>query len=188
MNIQINTLKKKFINSFQNKTINMLLLLTLIIILILIYLKNNKFELFTSFIDNYINTKNMYSDFNQKMNEQSHIINILGEDIQTVIKGGTIPIRTTINNTSTNTRTNLPTTIQDIKTVFANNGTVNCNTYCRGVNGSSWNNELPPEWKGAKCFGTNDPEGCASPNRLQREGLTCECQQSDIPWSIPIAW
>ena len=63
-----------------------------------------------------------------------------------------------------------------------------CNTYCKGIGGSSWNNELPPEWKGAKCVGTNDPDGCASPNGLQRQGLTCKCQQSDVPWAIEIIW
>ena len=78
----------------------------------------------------------------------------------------------------------------NVKTVHDNNGTVNCNTYCRGVGGKSWNNELPPEWKGATCVGTNDPDpaGCASPNRSQRTGLTCDCQQSNTPYSIPISW
>ena len=98
MNIQVKTYKKKFINSFQNKTINILLLLSLIIILILIYLKNNKIELFTSIIDNYINTQSMYVNFNKIMNIQANKLKILQEDIYTVLKGETIPIRTpTIN-------------------------------------------------------------------------------------------
>jgi hypothetical protein len=175
MNIPITKIQNKFINCFQNKTINILLLLSLFIILILIYLKNNKIELFTSIIDNYINTQSMYVNFNEIINSQANKLKILQEDIYTVLKGETIPIRTT------RTTTQSPTIIPDVKTVFANNGTVNCNTYCRGVNGSSWNNELPPEWNGAKCVGTNDPDpaGCASPNRLQREGLTCECQKDN---------
>ena len=101
MNIQLKTYKKKFINSFQNKTINILLLLSLIIILILIYLKNNKIELFTSIIDNYLNTQSMYVNFNKIMNIQANKLKILQEDITTVLKGETIPIRTTTQSTPT---------------------------------------------------------------------------------------
>ena len=71
----------------------------------------------------------------------------------------------------------------NVKTVYSNNGTVNCNTYCRGTGGKSWNDELPPEWKGARCLRTNDPAGCTSSYLTQRTGLTCDCQQDDsTPW------
>jgi hypothetical protein len=100
MNNQLKTYKNKIITIFKNKTINILLLLSLLIILILIYLKNKKIDLFTSFIDNYINAKNMYSDFQLIMNNQAEKINILGEDIQTVINGDLIPLRTTMGSSS----------------------------------------------------------------------------------------
>ena len=71
----------------------------------------------------------------------------------------------------------------NVKTVYANNGTINCYNYCRGTGGRSWNNELPPEWKGATCVSTNDPAGCTSAYLTQRTGLTCDCQQDDSnPW------
>jgi hypothetical protein len=41
------------------------------------------------------------------------------------------------------------------KKVFLNNGTVSCNTYCAGMNGTPWNNELPVEWNGARCVGVS---------------------------------
>jgi hypothetical protein len=104
MNIQITKIQNKFINCFQNKTINILLLLSLLIILILIYLKNNKIELFSSIIDNYINTQSMYVNFNKIMNIQANKIKMLQEDIHTVIKGGTIPIRTTTTNSHPTTQ------------------------------------------------------------------------------------
>jgi hypothetical protein len=73
--------------------------------------------------------------------------------------------------------------LANVKTVYGNNGWVNCNTYCAGTGGSSWNNELPPEWKGAICVGTNDPSRCTSSNRGEIPGLTCDCQQKDsTPW------
>jgi hypothetical protein len=51
------------------------------------------------------------------------------------------------------TRTGVPRT----QTVRANNGTVSCETYCQGIGGRSWNNELPMDWYGAKCIGTTVP-------------------------------
>ena len=114
MNIHIKTYKKKFINSFQNKTINILLLLSLIIILILIYLKNNKIELFTSIIDNYLNTQSMYVNFNTIMNIQADKIKMLQEDIHTVLKGGLIPIRTTRTTIQSPTSTQSTPTTQSL--------------------------------------------------------------------------
>jgi hypothetical protein len=71
----------------------------------------------------------------------------------------------------------------NVKTVYGNNGTVNCSTYCGGIGGRSWNNELPPEWKGAMCVGSSDPAGCSSSFLTQRTGLTCDCKQNDsTPW------
>ena len=47
------------------------------------------------------------------------------------------------------------------KVVVSNNGTVSCDTYCRGVGGHSWNAEMPAEWNGAKCVGSSDSRyGC----------------------------
>ena len=114
MNIQITKIQNKFINCFQNKTINILLLLSLIIILILIYLKNNKIELFTSIIDNYLNTQSMYVNFNEIMNSQANKLKILQEDINTVLKGGLIPIRTTRTTIQSPTSTQSTTITPDV--------------------------------------------------------------------------
>jgi hypothetical protein len=43
------------------------------------------------------------------------------------------------------------------KTTIGNNGSVSCDTYCAGIAGKSWNNELPIDWYGAKCIGTTVP-------------------------------
>lgn len=43
------------------------------------------------------------------------------------------------------------------KTVMGNSGSVSCETYCAGISGRSWNNELPQDWYGAKCIGTTVP-------------------------------
>jgi hypothetical protein len=71
----------------------------------------------------------------------------------------------------------------EVNTVYANNGTVNCSTYCAGTGRKSWNNELPSNWNGAVCAGTNDPLGCNSTNLALRQGLTCSCKRNDAtPW------
>jgi hypothetical protein len=71
----------------------------------------------------------------------------------------------------------------EVNTVYGNNGTVNCTTYCAGTGGKSWNNELPSNWNGAVCAGTNDPLGCNSTNLTLRQGLTCSCRRNDAtPW------
>ena len=44
------------------------------------------------------------------------------------------------------------------QTVGGNNGSVSCETYCRGASGGPWNGELPKEWNGAKCKSTTDPK------------------------------
>jgi len=44
------------------------------------------------------------------------------------------------------------------QTVGANNGSVSCETYCRGISGGPWNGELPNDWNGAKCKSTTDPK------------------------------
>lgn len=79
--------------------------------------------------------------------------------------------------------------------VFGNNGTVSCATYCAGIAGAPWNNELPVAWGGATCASAGktgnipcttvgvDP---ATPGQLQ-----CVCQKSpSTPWNptIPPWW
>ena len=79
--------------------------------------------------------------------------------------------------------------------VFGNNGTVSCATYCAGIAGAPWNNELPVAWGGAKCASAGktgnipcttvevDP---ATPGQLQ-----CKCKKSpSTPWNptIPPWW
>ncbi len=43
-----------------------------------------------------------------------------------------------------------------------NDGSVTCNNFCHGKNGTSWNNELPSSWLGAQCLaaGKNKQFGC----------------------------
>jgi hypothetical protein len=41
------------------------------------------------------------------------------------------------------------------KTVYGNNGTVSCATYCAGTGGKPWNNELPVDWNGALCVSSS---------------------------------
>lgn len=61
--------------------------------------------------------------------------------------------------------------------VTGNNGTVSCETYCGGTQGAPWNNELPAEWNGARCVGTNLPDvDCYTvPNRP----IECICEKKD---------
>ena len=82
--------------------------------------------------------------------------------------------------------------------VRRNNGTVSCNKYCHGINGQSWNNELPIAWKGAQCAtaGKNGNIPCGQARRDPNDpagGLPCLCQRNDnFPyetranaWSLP---
>lgn len=67
------------------------------------------------------------------------------------------------------------------QTVRGNNGTVTCQRYCQGLNGTSWNGELPQHWNGAKCVGTpeNPSLGCysTSPNYI-----ACSCEKTGRGW------
>jgi len=68
------------------------------------------------------------------------------------------------------------------KVVSSNDGSVNCNTYCRGTGGNSWNNEMP-NWKGAKCVagGTHHNKPCT----YRQGSLTkCICKREDsLGWA-----
>ena len=70
-----------------------------------------------------------------------------------------------------------------VKTVFANNGTVSCETYCGGYQGGSWNNELPADWNGAKCVGTNRPSIDCNTAPGLTTGFKCDCTPSDTGWN-----
>ena len=52
--------------------------------------------------------------------------------------------------------------------VYGNNGSVSCDTYCRGTGGNPWNWELPQWWNGAQSVGQN--------------GNHCLCQQTGWGW------
>jgi hypothetical protein len=64
--------------------------------------------------------------------------------------------------------------------VYANNGSVTCDQYCRGFGGGPWNGELPREWNGAKCIATpNNPgAGC-----FVRGQTVCTCQRTGTGWN-----
>ena len=71
------------------------------------------------------------------------------------------------------------------QTVYGNNGTTSCGSYCYGWgNGQSWNNELPPDWAGAYCSGSNLPGSSCSTKPGLMYGLQCKCTRDD---SIPYA-
>ena len=59
------------------------------------------------------------------------------------------------------------------KTTIANNGSVSCETYCQGVGGKSWNNELPQDWFGARCVATTVPGNTCSTVPGMTKGPFC---------------
>jgi hypothetical protein len=85
------------------------------------------------------------------------------------------------------------------QTVGGNNGSVSCETYCRGISGGPWNGELPKEWNGAKCKSTTDPKyncesvpgmvngpNCAgtktNPISPARCPTNCVCEETRAGW------
>jgi len=62
-----------------------------------------------------------------------------------------------------------------------NNGSVSCETYCGGINGGPWNDELPKSWNGASCAGSlNNPNiGC---NAGSQNGIICLCKATGTGW------
>ena len=65
--------------------------------------------------------------------------------------------------------------------VFANNGTVSCETYCKGNSGAPWNNELPAEWNGAKCVASSVGDCVTAPGLTT--GLKCTCAKTGAGWA-----
>ena len=59
---------------------------------------------------------------------------------------------------------------KQIKQVFRNDGSVSCDTYCKGFKGASWNNELPNNWNGA--------EGVSG----YLNDRSCMCKQTGTGW------
>uniref|UniRef100_A0A6C0DRR7 Uncharacterized protein n=1 Tax=viral metagenome TaxID=1070528 RepID=A0A6C0DRR7_9ZZZZ len=48
----------------------------------------------------------------------------------------------------------------------ANNGTVSCNDFCKGINGGPWTSNIPSSWNGAKCV--------AVESNFRDKGLNCD--------------
>jgi len=73
------------------------------------------------------------------------------------------------------------------QTVFGDNGSVSCSTYCAGITSRPWNNELPFWWGGAACV-TAGKNGNIPCNQVGADPLTpgqliCVCRQSPgTPW------
>jgi hypothetical protein len=69
--------------------------------------------------------------------------------------------------------------------VGGNNGSVSCNTYCKGTGGLPWNNELPVDWNGAKCVSTdNSAVGCDDvANSKGFNSIGCVCAPTGLGWS-----
>lgn len=72
---------------------------------------------------------------------------------------------------------------QKSQVVNSNNGTVSCNTYCRGTGGKPWNNELPVDWNGAMCTATNLPGIDCNTAPGQRTGFQCTCAPTGTGWN-----
>ena len=80
----------------------------------------------------------------------------------------------------THNPTGKPHTAQN---VYGNNGTVSCETYCRGVGGGPWNGELPREWNGAKCIGSpSNPDLPCNTTIGFRGGFVCTCEKAGGGW------
>lgn len=66
---------------------------------------------------------------------------------------------------------------------YGNNGTVSCETYCGGIGGGPWGNELPRAWNGAKCV--NSPShpsvDCGRAPGFMG-GFVCKCQRTGSGW------
>ena len=78
----------------------------------------------------------------------------------------------------------------------ANNGSVSCDTFCKGTNGVAWNNKTLG-WKGAKCVDVRKRDGTKDPRfvidcdtvRLAKYPLKeypntddhiCVCERDDV--------
>jgi hypothetical protein len=71
--------------------------------------------------------------------------------------------------------------ITETKRTELNNGTVSCNTYCAGIFGRSWNNELPYNWNGADCVATADnSKGC---DDVKGSPAKCVCIPNGKGWN-----
>ena len=65
--------------------------------------------------------------------------------------------------------------------VYSNNGSVSCETYCRG-SGGPWNGELPVEWNGAKCVAVDSTiENCYTGFSIS--GSPCTCEPTGTGWA-----
>jgi len=74
--------------------------------------------------------------------------------------------------------------------VKRNDGTVSGQRYCAGVNGASWNNELPMVWQGAKCVSagyqtTGMPSGvdCATVPGNTKPDFRVQCIMTNGGWA-----
>lgn len=84
----------------------------------------------------------------------------------------------------------VPTTPASVQTppqdmtqiVIGNNGDVSGNTYCAGIGGKPWNNELPVSWNGATCVSTNLPDASCTKAPGQMVGMTVVCKPTGRGW------
>jgi len=71
----------------------------------------------------------------------------------------------------------------ETQVVHSNNGTVSCSTFCAGLDGKPWNNELPAEWNGAECVSgslNGAPIGCDS---APGAAVECTCKRTGSGWA-----
>lgn len=66
------------------------------------------------------------------------------------------------------------------KKVTQNDGSMSCESYCRGVDRAPSNNELPMSWNGAQCVSTNMPD--VDCDTIPGRPIECVCEQKpDCP-------
>ena len=66
--------------------------------------------------------------------------------------------------------------------VHGDNGTVSCNTYCKGTGGGPWNGELPYTWNGAQCVGYDPVIGGCDKLFTNHSGAGCLCERTGYGW------
>jgi len=65
---------------------------------------------------------------------------------------------------------------------YGDNGTVSCDTYCRGTGRGPWNGELPRSWNGAQCIDTDPRIGGCHKLFTNNSGAPCLCQANGEGW------
>lgn len=70
---------------------------------------------------------------------------------------------------------------------YKSNGIMPCDDYCAGINGLPQNNELPLNWNGAVCVGTNNPSVSCEDVPVNKvtglKSIGCLCEPTGAGWA-----